>query len=91
MSPVRPLWFYVYVLRSLRDKKFYTGTTKDLDRRLDEHNKGLVYSTKYRLPISLIYYEACINKDDAYRREKYLKSGMGKRYLNNRLRKGLTG
>ena len=91
MSPVRPFWFYVYVLRSFRDKKFYTGTTNNLERRLDEHNKGLVFSTKRRLPMDLIYYEACIDKGDAYRRERYLKSGMGKRYLNNRLRKGLTG
>jgi len=42
-------------------------------------------------PVNLVYFEACLDKDDAYRRERYLKSGMGKRYLRNRLKKGLTG
>jgi putative endonuclease len=70
---------------------FYTGTTDNLERRLGQHNKGKVFYTKSRLPVKLIYFEACLNKDDAYRREGYLKTGMGKRYLKNRLRGGLTG
>jgi putative endonuclease len=70
---------------------FYTGTTKNLNQRLKQHNNGLVYSSKKMRPLQLIYFEACLNKDDAYRRERYLKSGMGKRYLRNRLRGGLTG
>lgn len=59
--------------------------------RLDEHRKGLVRSTRPRLPVRLIYYEACLGRQDAYLRERYLKTGMGKRYLRNRLRGGLTG
>lgn len=91
MSPVRPSWFYVYVLKSSKDQKFYTGTTNNLEERLRQHNYRMVRSTKNRGPLELIYYEACLNKYDAYCREKYLKSGMGKRYLRNRLNKGLTG
>jgi len=70
---------------------FYTGSTNDLKRRLNQHNAGEVYYTKNKLPVTLIYFEACLSKDDAYRRERYLKTGMGKRYLKNRLRGGLTG
>ena len=92
MNPVRPpSWFYNYVLLSDKDATFYTGTTSNLKRRLDEHNKGLVYSTKTKLPYKLIYAECCLNKDDAYRRERYLKTTMGKRYLRNRLKGGLIG
>ena len=77
---------YVYLLISEKDGNFYTGSTRDLKRRLNEHNNGQVISTAKRLPLRLIYYEACINEKDARAREKYLKSGMGKRYLKNRLK-----
>lgn len=79
------MW-YVYILQSLKDKNFYTGCTDDLKGRFKEHNNGKVKSTKDRMPFHLIYYEACINKIDAFKREKYLKSGYGKRWLKNRLR-----
>lgn len=85
------MFYYVYVIQSLRDKKFYTGWTNNLVNRIKKHNKGLVISTKYRRPFRLIYYEACLNKDDAIKREKYLKSAWGKRYLKNRLKNYLTG
>ena len=77
---------YVYLLISEKDGNFYTGSTRDLKHRLNEHNDGHVLSTAKRLPLRLIYYEACINEKDARAREKYLKSGMGKRYLKNRLK-----
>ena len=77
---------YVYVLISKKDGKFYTGSTNDLKRRLDEHNAGKVESTTRRKPFLLIYYEACIDEKDARQREKYLKSGMGKKYIRNRLK-----
>ena len=83
--------YYVYVLRGQRDGKLYTGFAEDLKERFGKHNKGLVTSTKFRRPLKLLYYEAHTNKSDAFRREKYLKSGMGKRDLRNRLREGLTG
>ena len=78
--------YYVYILLSEKDGKFYTGSTNDLKRRFNEHNSGQVDSTKNRLPMKLIYYEACIDEIDARAREKYLKSGMGKRYIRNRLK-----
>jgi len=78
--------FYVYLLKSEKDGKFYTGSTDDLKRRMGEHEAGYVKSTVRRKPLKLIYYEACINEDDARRRERYLKSGTGKKYLRNRLR-----
>jgi len=66
--------FYVYVLQSHKDKKFYTGYTKNLKLRFDSHNKGKICSTRERLPFKLIYYEACLNQQDATHREKYLKT-----------------
>lgn len=81
---------YTYVIRSKKDNKFYTGTTNDLRKRFREHNEGKVTSTKNRGPFELIYYEGCINKEDAFVRERYLKTGMGKRYLNNRLKRFLS-
>ncbi len=77
--------FYTYILLSERDNNFYTGFTKDLNSRLEKHKNGLVASTFYRRPLRLIYYEACLNETDAIEREKYFKSGFGRRYINNRL------
>jgi len=77
---------YVYVLLSRKDGKFYTGSTGDLKNRLALHNQGQVPSTKGRQSFKLIYYEASLDKEDAFQREKYLKSGMGKRFLRNRLK-----
>ncbi len=85
------VWYYTYILISKKTGNFYTGATTDLRKRVTEHNNGLVSSTKYKRPLELIYFEACLNKDDAFRRERYLKSGMGKRYIKNRLKGGLTG
>jgi putative endonuclease len=82
--------YYTYVIQSEKDGRFYTGFTKDLRHRLNEHNSGKVTSTKNRGPFSLIYYEACLNEQDATAREKYLKTGMGKRYLKNRLKRFLS-
>ena len=77
--------YYVYVLLSEKDNLFYTGYTNNLEKRISDHNEGLVYSTKYRRPLNLIYFEGCLNQQDATRREKYLKSGNGKIYLRSRL------
>ncbi|MCL4406292.1 MAG: GIY-YIG nuclease family protein [Patescibacteria group bacterium] len=77
---------YVYVLRSLTDGKLYTGSTNNLKRRIGLHSKGLIYSTKHRRPFQLIYYECGVSEKDARAREKYLKSGRGKRYLKARLK-----
>ena len=80
------MFFYTYVLLSQKDYGHYIGFTKDLRKRLEEHNLGKNFSTKYRVPLKLIYYEACLNKEDAMQREDYLKSTIGRRYLSKRLR-----
>jgi putative endonuclease len=82
---------YVYVLRSLNDNQFYVGLTRDLSLRVQQHNNGLVISTKKRVPFELVYWEGCLNESDAAQREKYLKSAWGKRYIKSRLRRYLTG
>jgi putative endonuclease len=82
--------YYVYVLQSLKDNDFYTGYTNNLERRIKEHNDKAQFSTQNKAPFKLIYYEACIEKSDAITRERYLKSGMGKKYLRYRLKKYLA-
>ena len=83
--------YYTYVLQSMKDEDFYTGFTKNLKLRFEQHNKELVESTKDRGPFKLIYYEACLDKEDATRREKYLKTFHGKIFLRRRLKPYLTG
>ncbi len=82
-------WHYVYVLLSKKDKGFYIGYTKNLEQRLKRHNAKDNFSTKYRAPLVYIYIEACLNEEDAKRRENYLKTTQGKRFLKLRLRKFL--
>ena len=84
-------FYYVYVLKSMKDYKNYVGYTEDLKLRFEQHNKGLVKSTKDRRPLILIYYKACLNQQDATHREKYLKTHHGKMFIKNRLKSYLTG
>lgn len=79
--------YYTYVLISEKDGKQYVGYTRDLKLRFEQHNNGYVESTKHRRPLKLIYYEACLEEQDAKRREKYLKTHYGKMFLKNRLAK----
>ncbi|HOZ16287.1 MAG TPA: GIY-YIG nuclease family protein [Candidatus Portnoybacteria bacterium] len=83
--------FYTYILRSEKDNKFYTGYTNNLKLRFELHQKGKVDAIKDRRPLKLIYYEACLNQQDATHREKYLKTHHGKLFLRNRLKSYLTG
>jgi len=83
--------YYTYVLQSKKDQEFYTGYTKDLKLRFEKHSKGLVGSTRDRRPLKLVYYEACLNQQDATHREKYLKRYYGKMFIKNRLKSYLTG
>jgi len=83
--------YYTYVLQSKKDGKFYVGFTIDLKLRFEKHSKGQVDSTRGRRPLKLIYYEVCLNQDDATKREKYLKSYHGRMFLKNRLKSYLTG
>lgn len=77
--------FYTYVLRSKKDRKLYIGWSNDLKNRILQHQKGLVIATKNRLPIELVYYEACLSEKGAIAREKQLKTGFGRAYLSKRL------
>jgi len=83
--------FYVYVLQSKKDEELYIGYTTDLKRRIVEHNEGLNLSTKRYRPWKIIYYEACLNNNDARRREDYLKTTQGRRLLKIRLKEFLRG
>jgi len=84
------VFFYAYVLLSLKDGEKYIGYTPDLKRRMEEHRQGRTFSTSYRLPVKLIYYEACLSEIDAKRRERYFKSTGGRRFLAKRLRNYFT-
>ena len=67
------MFYYVYVLKSEKDHNNYVGYTTILKNRLEEHNSGKVQSTRNRIPLELIYFEACLNQQDATRRENILK------------------
>jgi len=75
----------------MKDRNFYTGFTQNLKLRFEQHKNGQVESTRDRRPFILVYYEACINKEDAIKREKYLKTYNGKFYIKKRLKSYLTG
>jgi len=69
--------YYVYILKSINGNHYYIGHTYDLDKRLTEHNSGLVKSTKKYLPWEIIYTEPYETKSEAYRRELQIKSYKG--------------
>ncbi|MBI4656832.1 MAG: GIY-YIG nuclease family protein [Elusimicrobia bacterium] len=83
--------FYTYVLQSQKDKRLYSGFTKNLKLRFDQHKRGFVESTINRRPLELIYYEACLSQEDAAKREKYFKTHYGKMFLKKRLKSYFTG
>lgn len=69
----------------------YYGYTKDLTQRFEQHCVGSVNSTKHKLPVRLVYYEACLKRGDALKREKYFKSYRGRQFLRSRLKSYFTG
>ena len=73
--------YYVYALKSLERNYIYVGMTNDMDRRVKEHNKGENRSTKAYKPFVLIYKEQFETRIEARKKEKYLKSGIGKEFL----------
>jgi putative endonuclease len=77
--------FYVYILHSESDRGLYIGFSTDLRRRMKEHREGKAFATSHRRPWRLIYYEAYLEEEDALGREKFLKSGSGRRFLKNQL------
>lgn len=81
--------FYVYCLESEKYDELYFGYTNDLKRRFKEHNQKLNFSTKKYAPWKLIYYEACLDENDAKRRENYLKTSQGRKMMKLRLKEYL--
>ncbi len=77
--------FFVYIVKSEKDNRLYKGFTTDLKRRLKEHNSGKNKSTSPYKPWSLIYYEKVATREEARKREKYFKSGIGREYIKNKL------
>ena len=79
--------FYVYLLECQEDKSWYIGFTSDSKRRISDHQKSCgCRTTSLKNNWKLIYYEAYIEKQDAIGREKFLKSGSGRKYLNKQLK-----
>lgn len=78
-------FFYVYVLHNPSKNFIYIGYSKNIKQRFQEHNEGKAKSTKFYRPLKLIFYEAYLNKSDAKRREKYLKTNKGKTTLTTML------
>ena len=81
--------YYVYILYSYKDCKFYIGFSNNLKRRLTEHATGKIEATKNRIPVKLIHYEYFINRADAEAREKFLKSGYGRKQFKEILKNTL--
>ena len=77
--------FTVCVIRSSTDGKFYAGHTSNLKARLKRHANGDVRSTSYRGAFTVVYQESCTNRAEAIKRERYLKSGPGKRFLKSKI------
>lgn len=79
------MFYYVYILQSLRNGSFYIGYTSDLRKRFKSHNNGENSATKPFKPYKLIFYEAFLNKIDAKNREEYFKGGYGRRIIKKML------
>lgn len=78
--------YYIYILQSLKDKSLYIGYSPDLKKRLKKHNLGQVLSTKDKIPLKLIYYEAYLERKNALGREKFLKSSAGWRFIKKQIK-----
>ncbi len=77
--------YIVYVLSSIKTKKSYVGFTDNLERRLEEHNKGRTYFTKQYMPWKVIHTEFFDSLSEAVKREDYLKSSSGRRLVLKKL------
>lgn len=85
------MWYYVYILYSLKDKKLYIGFTTNLEKRIEQHNSGLNTSTKGRQPFRLIHAESFLNEQDARQQERYYKTGRGRKTLHKILKETFCG
>ena len=84
LSLIREAFFVMYIvyaISSLDANYIYVGLTSNLEDRLNRHNNGYEKTTKFYAPFELIFTEACENRQEARKREKYWKSGIGKEKL----------
>lgn len=79
------MFYYIYILKSLKDNKLYIGKTSNLKRRLKEHQEGKVTSTKGRIPLQLVYFEAYLDKTKCHKQELFYKSGIGRDTLRHKI------
>ncbi len=84
------MFYFVYILQFNNSKELYKGYTKNLKLRLEQHKKGKVEYTKNKGPFKLVYFEGCLEQQDATHREKYFKTYLGRMFLKNRLKSYLT-
>jgi putative endonuclease len=77
--------YYIYAIKSKKDDRIYVGFTENLERRISEHNSGKTRSTKGYIPWVLVYKEICKTREDARKREVFLKSGIGKKIIKEYL------
>ena len=80
--------YFVYILKSDKELRHYIGFTKNIDNRLDCHNRGSVKSTKYRRPLKLVYFEEFENRNSAVERENEIKSFKGGQAFKELLKNG---
>ncbi len=78
-------FYYIYILKSLKDNKLYIGKTKNLKKRFKKHATGRVPATKNRRPLKLVYYEAYTNKKSWSKQELFYKSGIGREALKHKI------
>ncbi|WP_426670485.1 GIY-YIG nuclease family protein [Mucilaginibacter sp. McL0603] len=76
--------YYSYILKSLKDNKYYYGSTVDVTKRLIRHNKGQVPSTKYRRPFVIHFVEEHLDRSLAVQRERFYKSIDGYKFLKGK-------
>ena len=83
--------YYTYILRSQKNGRYYTGSTQNVEKRLSEHNAGASASTRYTRPFVLIHREAFPARRDAVRRERFLKTGVGRKWIEDRFGRAVAG
>jgi len=75
--------YITYILYSPRVKRFYTGHTEDIERRLEEHNRGKTPFSAKGMPWTLIYSKECSSRTEAIKLEKFIKKRGAARFLND--------
>jgi putative endonuclease len=75
--------YYCYILKSLKDRSYYVGSTASYEKRLERHNKGLVKSTRNKIPWELVCFESYNTRREAMKREKQIKSWKKRKYIED--------